>query len=152
MRLKLAFTILICALVPIATGCARNRAATAAEAEGSEQITTGIPLAPDFRIADIPIPAGFEFVRDASFVFQNSTMDVGRIQYVGKEQIEDVAQFYLDEMARYNWTLFNVAEYGAIMLFFEKPDKSCQVLLSPKARGSTLIQISFFPKPAQQES
>lgn len=150
MRLKLAFTILICALVPIATGCARNRAAT--EAEGTEQVTAGIPLAPDFRIADIPIPAGFEFVRGASFVFQNSAMDVGRIQYVGKEQIEDVAQFYLDEMARYNWTLFNVAEYGAIMLFFEKPDKSCQVLLSPKARGSTLIQISFFPKPAQQES
>ena len=152
MRLKLAFTILICALVPIAAGCARNKAATAAEADGSEQIVTGIPLAPDFRIADIPIPAGFEFTRDASFVFQNSAMDVGRIQYTGKEQIEDVAQFYLDEMARYNWTLVNVTEYRTIMLFFEKPDKTCQVLLSPKVRGATLIQISFFPKPAQQES
>ena len=149
MKLKLAFTLLLCTLVATAAGCATTPAPTAAEAEGAQEVATGIPLAPDFRIADIPVPAGFEFDREHSFVFQNNAIDVGRIQYVGKEKIGDVAQFYLDEMARYNWMLINVTEHGTIMLFFDKPEKSCQVTLTPKTRG-TLIQISFFPKPLKQ--
>ncbi len=154
MRLKLGCTTLVCVLVLIATGCARQRATTAADAEGSQEMTTGIPLAPDFRIPDIPVPAGFEFDRDHSFVFQNSMLDVGKIQYAGKEPITDVAQFYIEEMPRYNWTLLNVAEHQTVALFFDKENKSCQVLLTPKVRG-TEIQISFFPKavpaPEQQQ-
>lgn len=148
MKLKLAFALLLCTIVAVASGCATTTAPTAAEAEGAQEIPTGIPLAPDFRIADIPVPANFDFDRDHSFVFQNNAIDVGRIQYAGKEEIGDVAQFYLDEMSRYNWTLLNVTEHGTIMLFFDKPEKSCQVMLTPKTRG-TLIQISFFPKPVQ---
>ncbi len=146
MRLKLVFTMFFCALVFISAGCARTAATTAADpAVSVEEIATGMPLAPDFRIADIPVPAGFEFDRNHSFVFQNSQMDVGRIQYAGRAPIADVAQFYLDEMVRYNWALLNVTEHGTIMLFFEKSGKACQVLLSPKGR-TTLIQVSFFPK------
>ncbi len=146
MRLKLAFAMLACMVVVVGAGCSRTAATTAADpsAPGGD-IAAGIPLAPDFRIADIPVPAGFEFDREHSFVFQNSEMDVGRIQYAGKEAVADVAQFYLDEMSRYNWELLSVTEHGTITLFFEKPGKACQVLLSPKGR-STLVQVSFFPK------
>jgi len=152
MRPKFAFTMLVCVLVVFSAGCAQTKATTAAEpAEAIDEIAAGIPLAPDFRIADIPVPAGFEFDRDHSFVFQNSQMDVGRIQYAGKAAITDIAQFYLDEMARYNWTLQNVTEHGTILLFFEKPGKSCQVLLTPKGR-TTLIQVSFFPRQSSAQA
>ena len=151
MRPKLVFMILLCALLVASIGCARNTAATVGESgEATEEIAPGMPLAPDFRIADIPLPAGFDFVRKGSFVFQNSRMDVGRIQYSGRAPIEEVAQFYLDEMTNYNWTLLNVTEYGSITLYFEKPDKAAQVLLTPKVRG-TEIQISFFPKGSTTE-
>jgi hypothetical protein len=147
MRLKLVFTVFVCALVLITSGCARQTAMTAAEPEAAQVLATGIPLAPDFRIVDIPVPAEFDFDRDHSFVFQNSIMDVGRIQYAGKEEIADVAQFYIDEMPRYNWALLSVTEHQTITLIYDKEKKSCVVLLTPKARG-TLIQISFFPKLA----
>jgi hypothetical protein len=151
MRLKLVFTLAVCALVIIGAGCARSTASTAGTGDTgeSEGIMTGIPLAPDFRIADIPVPAEFQFQRDSSFVFQNSLLDVGRIQYAGKEDIGDVAQFYLDEMPRYNWTLLSVSELRTITLFFDKKDKACQVFLSPKVRG-TQIEITFFPKAPQE--
>lgn len=154
MRLKLVFTLTICAFVFIGAGCARSTSTTAAgttEAESGQDIATGIPLAPDFRILDIPVPADFEFDRDSSFVFQNNMIDVGRIRYAGKEKITDVAQFYLDEMPRYEWSLVSVAELRTISLFFEKEGKSCQVLLSPKVRG-TQVDISFFPKASEQVS
>jgi len=151
MRLKLILTLTICACAIIAVGCARSAATTTGTAEGEEgqELIAGIPLAANFRITDIPIPAEFEFDRDNSFVFQNSMIDVGRIRYNGKQDITDVAQFYLDEMPRYNWTLVSVSELRTITLYFEKEDKSCQVLLMPKVRG-TLVDISFFPKAAEQ--
>ncbi len=153
MRPKFVFAMLLCALVAFSAGCSRMQATRAAEpTEGIEDVATGMPLAPDFRIADVPVPAGFEFIRDHSFVFQNSDMDVGRIEYIGKKvNVADVAQFYLDEMGRYNWSLLNVTEHGTILLLFEKPDKSCTVLLTTKGRGA-LIQITFSPKPAAAEA
>ena len=152
MRLKLVFTLAVCALVVIAAGCARTTASTAGTETGEGQaVMTGIPLAPDFRIADIPVPADFQFQRDDSFVFQNALLDVGRMQYSGKADIGDVAQFFLDEMPRYNWTLLSVSELRTITMFFDKEDKSCQVLLSPKVRG-TQIEITFFPKVSKQQT
>ncbi|RJP64432.1 MAG: hypothetical protein C4532_19260 [Candidatus Abyssobacteria bacterium SURF_17] len=149
MRLRLAVVVMMCALVPLVLGCASWRGSTATEPETGADIATGIPLAPDFRIADIPVPAGFEFDRKTSFVFQNNNIDVGRIVYAGKEQIGDVAQFYIDEMPRYNWKLLNVAEHQTVTLDFDKENKACQVLLTPKAPRGTLIQVLFYPKAAQ---
>jgi hypothetical protein len=149
MKLKLALTLFVCAIVTVTTGCAGLMGAKAGgDIEGSGEILTGIPLAPDFRIADIPVPAGFEFDRPNSFVFQNSAMDVGSIKYAGKEDISAVAQFYLDEMERYKWTLLSVTEQDTIVMIFDKPEKACQVLLTRKTFG-TLIQVSFYPKAAQ---
>ncbi len=149
MRPKLVITMLLCAFVAFGAGCGRMQATRAAEpTEGIEDVAVGMALAPDFRIADIPVPAGFEFIRDHSFVFQNSDMDVGRIEYIGKKvNVADVAQFYLDEMGRYNWSLLTVTEHGTILILFDKPDKSCQVMLTTKGRGA-LIQITFSPKPS----
>jgi hypothetical protein len=150
MKLKLALALLVCALVAVNTGCAATRNAVAGTPDDTTEIVAGIPLAADFRIADIPVPADFEFDRRDSFVFQNSVMDVGRIQYSGKENVGDVAQFYLDEMTRYNWTLLSVTEHGTVFMLFDKPDKSAQVLLSPRTPRGTMIQVSFFPKEPPQ--
>jgi hypothetical protein len=147
MRLRLALATFVLALVVIVSGCARNKAATSAE-PGATEMSETIPLAPEFRIPDLPIPAGFEFDRPNSFVFQNKMIDVGRIQYVGKEPIGDVAQFYIDEMPHYNWTLLNVAEHDIVTMSFEKEGKGCMVVLTPKRIRGTIIQITFYPKVA----
>jgi hypothetical protein len=146
MKLKLALTLFLSAALVVTSGCTTFQRDTATETEVGENIATGIPLAADFRIPDIPVPAGFEFDRGHSFVFQNGVIDVGSVQYVGKEDIGAVAQFYVDEMPRYNWTLLNVAEHQTVTISFDKPDKACQVLLSPKSVRGTVIQISFYPK------
>ena len=152
MRMKLVFSIFAFALVVAGVGCSRTAASTAADSvPPGEELPMGMPISPESRIPDIPVPADFTFDREHSFVFQNSRMDVGRMQYVGKAKIGDVAQFYLDEMTQRNWTLLNVTEHGTILLFFDKADKSCQMQLTPKGR-SVIVQISFFPKPSPREA
>lgn len=150
MRHKLVCVMLACALIPFAFGCASTGSSAPANPESADDFSTGIPLAPDFRIADIPVPAGFEFNREHSFVFQNSRIDVGRIQYIGKESVVDVAQFYIDEMPRYDWVLLNVTEHSTITMYFEKEGEACSILLTPKGRGA-IVEASFFPRPLQPE-
>jgi hypothetical protein len=149
MRVKLFFAMTVFALVALSVGCAGSGSTMATDpGEPIEELSNAIPIAPDSRIPDIPVPAGFNYDREHSFVFQNSRLDVGRIQYIGKAAVEDVAQFYLDEMMQHNWELQNLAEGDTITIFFDKPNKSCQVVLSRKGR-SVIIQVSFFPKQSQ---
>jgi hypothetical protein len=140
--MKLGLAVVFGALAVMVIGCSTT---PKAQVEPTQEVSSEIPIAPDFRIADIPVPAGFEIDRDKTFVFQNPLIDVGKITYVGKEQMTSVAQFYIDEMARYGWKLLNVAETETISLYFDKPEKTATILLVPRGRGS-VIQISFFPK------
>ena len=150
MRLKLA--LLLCLLIPVTISCATPQKGTMGSDPGTgTEIDAGIPLAPAFRIADIPIPAGFSYDRDHSYVYQDSEVEVGKVLYSGKEPIGEVAQFYSDEMPRYNWTLLNMIEEGNIAMQFEKEGKACRVLLTPKAGGRTLIKIHFNPKAVQMQ-
>jgi hypothetical protein len=144
MRVKLFLAILFSTLLVMAAGCARTTSAPNMEATGD--LPAGIPLAPDFRIDDIPVPAGFEIVREGTFVFQNPLVDVGRIRYLGKEPLTAVAQFYIDEMPRYGWKLVNIAEHETITLYYDKPDKTATVIISPKGSRASYIDVSFFPK------
>ncbi len=150
MKVKLALALFVCVMLVVSAGCETLRGTKPASDESAALPELGIPLAADFRIADLPLPAGFEMDREHSFVFQNSAMDLGRIQYSGKDKIDAIGQFYLDEMPRYNWTLLNVTEHDTVIMSFDKPTKSCQVVLSPKTRGTltvgTIIQLIFFPK------
>jgi hypothetical protein len=149
MRPKLLVAMMACALVALSVGCASTGSTRSSEpGEPIEELSNAIPIAPESRIPDIPVPAGFNFDREHSFVFQNSRLDVGRIQYIGRAAIEDVAQFYLDEMPQHNWELQNVTEHGTIMLFFDKPTKSCHVMLSQKGR-SVIVEVAFYPKELQ---
>ncbi len=140
MRLILAIAI---AVAGLAVGCATTSKAPGVGADS--EVSPGLPIASDFRIPDVPVPADFELVRGESFVFQNPAFDVGQVTYAGKEPVASVAQFYIDEMPRYGWKLLNVAEHDSVTLYFDKPDKTATVLLVPKGRGTT-VEIGFFPK------
>jgi hypothetical protein len=151
MKMKWVVAMMSLSLIFLAAGCANMNLGRTADPEASGNLPSGIPLAPDFRIADIPVPANFQLVREGTFVFQNPLLDVGQIRYAGKEPLTSVAQFYIDEMPRYGWKLLNMSEHESIVLSYDKPDKSATVLVSPKGRGS-IVEISFFPKstkPAQ---
>jgi hypothetical protein len=153
MRLKLTITLFCCALLPFTAAGARTTAMTSVEGQGAAEMEPGIPLAPDFRIADIPVPAGFQYDREHSYVFQNSAIEVGKLLYEGKEKIGKVGQFYLNEMPRYGWTLLNMTETETIIMLFDKEGKSCVVTLGPRTPRGSVITISFNPKatapPAQ---
>jgi hypothetical protein len=70
---------------------------------------------------------------------------VGVLKYQGKNNPDQVVNFYKEQMAMYNWNLVNIIEYGQRLLNFERENESCIITIEP--RGSSIILIiSLGPK------
>ncbi len=63
------------------------------------------PYPRDLQFDDIPVPQGMEHVRAKSFAYQHGPTRSANLVYVGDVSAEDVADFYRNEMPRYEWEL-----------------------------------------------
>lgn len=97
------------------------------------------------KFSDIPVPAGFKFQAEESYSFESAGVRVGVLKYQGKADIEQVVNFYKDQMPLYNWQLLNAMEYGQRLLNFERELDSCIITLTSKGRAVSVI-VSLGPK------
>ena len=97
------------------------------------------------KFSDIPAPSGFKFLSEESYTFESAGVRVGVLRYQGKADIEQVVNFYKDQMPLYNWNLLNVVEYGERLLNFDREQETCIINLSSKGRNIT-VTVSLGPK------
>ena len=97
------------------------------------------------KFNDIPAPAGFKLLAEESYTFESAGVRVGVLKYQGKADVEQVVNFYKDQMPLYNWNLLNVVEYGERLLNFDREQESCIINLSPKGRNITIV-VCLGPK------
>ncbi len=97
------------------------------------------------KFSDIPTPVGFKFLAEDSYTFESAGIRVGVLRYQGKADVEQVVNFYKDQMPLYNWNLLNAIEYGERLLNFEREQETCIINLSPKGKHISLT-ISLGPK------
>lgn len=97
------------------------------------------------KFSDVPVPAGFKSLTQDSYTFESAGVRVGILKYQGKANVDQVVNFYKDQMPLYNWNLLNIIEYGERLLNFEREQETCIVRLLP--RGSNIaIAIALGPK------
>lgn len=99
--------------------------------------------APKFN--DVPIPTGFKLLPLDSYTFESAGIRVGVLRYQGKANLEQVINFYKEQMSMYNWNLLNVIEFGNSLMNFEREDETCIIDLLPKG-SAILITVSLGPK------
>ena len=105
---------------------------------------TGLSLSESLKFDDVPVPGGFRLNVKNSFAFQNNTVRVGVLTYLGKATSQEIINFYKEQMPLYNWRLLNLIEYETIQILFDKADETCVIILVP-GRTNTL-KISVAPK------
>jgi len=115
--------------------------------ESGEVVTVEKPLgvASTLRFEDVPIPAGFNLMRDQSFIYQDSSIRVGLLRYAGRANPAQIIAFYKSQMSLYNWNLVNVVEFGNITMSFVKADENCLITIEPLTTKS-LLNIVISPK------
>jgi hypothetical protein len=89
----------------------------------------GLQVSPDQRFPDIPLPIGVHEEPKATYVFQNATLAVGRMVYTSKASMNELAQFYMKECPREDWTQKNLTQTSIVVLTFEKPGKRLLVTI-----------------------
>jgi len=128
-----------CLLTVFLMGCS-----TFSDNKGSSNLGTLEPQA-ILKFTDVPVPVGLKSLPEQSYSFESSGVRVGVLRYRGKNNPDQVVNFYKEQMAMYNWNLVNIVEYGQRLLNFERENETCIINLEPK--GSTLIlTVSLGPK------
>ncbi len=112
-----------------------------------EIITVEKPLGVStvLRFEDVPIPAGFNIIREQSFIYQDASIRVGLLRYSGWAKPNQIVAFLKSQMPLYNWNLINVVEFGDTHMSFVKSDENCTVTIEALAAKS-LMNIVISPK------
>jgi len=109
-------------------------------------VPDGLPLSTRPRFNDVPVPAGVEEDFDRTYVYESSTLQVGRMVYTTREDVSDIASFYLREAPLVDWQLQSSLQAEGIHLMFEKPGKRLEVSIRPQGVGrSNLLILNLTP-------
>lgn len=113
---------------------------------GSQGKSSGL-LEPSsiLRFSDIPVPAGFKALVQSSYSFETAGVRAAVLRYQGKADLDQVTNFYKEQMAMNNWTLLNITEYGERLMNFERDNETCIITISGKG-NSVRLSISVGPR------
>jgi len=106
----------------------------------------GLPLATDQRFKDVPLPVGVKEDLERSYVYESSSLQIGRMVYTSREQINDLAQFFIRECPSADWKLEHVVQADGADLEFRKPGKRLDI--SIRDAGATkgrLVVVNLTP-------
>jgi len=143
MNFKLIFILL--AGILILAGCSTS------PQKNNQSIDTKI-LEPQamLKFSDVPVPVGFKMILRESYSFQSGGVRVGLLKYHGKANVDQVINFYKEQMPMYNWNLLNIIEFNERLLNFDRDTETCIISLLPKG-NNVLLTISIGPKAQTQK-
>jgi hypothetical protein len=100
------------------------------------------------KFLDIPIPADLKPLPQVSYTFENAGVRVAVLKYQGRANIDQVINFFKEQMPMYNWNLVNIIEYGQRLLNFERDSETCIITMQIAGfwNEEVLITISLGPK------
>jgi hypothetical protein len=78
---------------------------------------------------DIPIPSELDLQPKDSYVFQAGSTKTGLLTLRGRVDINSLVNFFNMAMPRENWKPKGQFRYRRSALIFEKPEKTCVILL-----------------------
>jgi hypothetical protein len=138
---KLVSLFIICYLLTTAlTGCTTL--------SNNKESTNPVSLSPQavLKFTDVPVPVGLKSLPEQSYSFESSGVRVGVLKYQGKNNADQIVNFYKEQMPMYNWNLVNIVEYGQRLMNFERENETCIVTLQPMGWSNNLLVISLGPK------
>ncbi len=100
------------------------------------------------KFSDLPIPAGLKPLPHISYSFENAGVRVAVLKYQGRANIDQVINFYKEQMPMYNWNLINIIEYGQRLLNFERENETCIITVEVAGfwNEEALVTLSVGPK------
>ncbi len=93
---------------------------------------------------DIQVPVSLKLNKDKSVLFRAGTLKAGMLFFTDNLEVESLVNFFIDSMARDNWTLKSSFKYPKVMLFFAKQSKTCVIQITEHT-FSTDVEVWVAP-------
>ena len=90
----------------------------------------GLKLSTEQRFADVPLPVSVREDLDKTFVYESSSLQIGRMVYTSRATVNELVSFYIRECPIAGWELQNVVQADGAELLFTKPGKRLIVSVS----------------------
>jgi len=134
----------------VVSGCAAGRptppAPPAAPVSNRQEATVRQPTmrAPSAQwilnhYTDLPIPNGYEFKPDESFVFVQDALRSADLKYEGNLPVEKLIRFYAEAMPTNGWQFLRMTGVKMKTITFVKAGEICEILimtLAPRPAGA----------------
>jgi hypothetical protein len=104
----------------------------------------GLPMSTQQRFPDVPLPTDVQEDRERSFVYESTDIKIGRMVYMTKAGVGEIAQFYIREAPAAGWTAERVMEANGAELLFVKPGKRMTVTIEDfgiRGRRLTVLMV-----------
>ncbi|MCX7823248.1 MAG: hypothetical protein N2260_07395 [Syntrophobacterales bacterium] len=111
--------------------------------------TSAYPIAPLFYdFEDIPIPQEMDMITDESRVFMVGQFKSGVLVFKGRVEANSLVDFFQAAMVREKWQFKSGFRYNRSVLVFEKPQKTCVVVVYSRLIY-TYLEIYVAPTQAR---
>jgi len=102
---------------------------------------SGLLMAVEQRFSDIPLPANVRQIPERSYVFESGTLQVGRMVYVSKAAMTELAQFYIKQLPSADWTRESLTETDRVRMVFTKPGKRLDIEIAEQGMSRPRMLI-----------
>ncbi|MBL4889086.1 MAG: hypothetical protein JKX97_03565 [Candidatus Lindowbacteria bacterium] len=107
-----------------------------------------LQVAPELRIRDLPIPAGYVYRAKESMILEYGSVQAGIIKYEGPDDVGSLIEFFRKEMPKYEWNMDNMIEMEDTTMIFNKSTRTCKISIRPSGGLSkkTIVSVYYAPK------
>ena len=130
-RSKLWMLLGLAAMLALLAGCSwfQSGSDNTATASGDKPARQGT-LGRYYDFDDIQVPTLLKLSKDKSILFRVGSFKAGVLVFTGSVEMESLINFFVESMAKDNWTLKSSFKYPKVALFFAKPGKTCVIQVS----------------------
>lgn len=97
-----------------------------------------------YQFDDIMVPSELKYNQKRSFVAETSGFKVGTLYFSGRVETDSLIAFFRDSMIKDGWTLKSNFRHTKSLHLFEKPGKSCIIIIEEKLL-TTKVEIWVSP-------
>jgi len=129
-KMKGRFFLPLCLVVILLllSGCAKKNLWSQDQGGIDEKAPENVPYyANDYN--DIMVPSELSWDREGSMSIKTESYAGGVLKFVGRVEVNSLADFFVNSMAKNKWKLVGSAKYTNILLAFTKPYKTAMIMI-----------------------
>jgi len=128
MNWRFSLPLYLIVILLLLSGCAKKNIWSQGEEGFDETASENVPYyANDYN--DIMVPSELSWDREGSMSIKTESYAGGVMKFVGRVEVNSLADFFVNSMAKNNWKLVGSAKYKNVLLAFTKPNKTAMVMI-----------------------